>query len=129
MTDNTTSLALNGFKQAVENVHYIAKVHMLKVKTINEDAETDKHVYSAKVLVTYKGKSQQAISYEMLVEKGEDAVVESTPVYIALCVSHQGTYYWPGTGALFLPSEAIKLWLLNNKESVRTMPTTEGWCN
>lgn len=127
--ENTTSPVLNGFKQAINNVHYLAKVKMTKVESVNQDDETDKHVYFAEVLATYKGKPQQKIRYDMFVEKGEDAVIEPTPVYIALCINEQGKYYWPGTGSIFPTNEAINSWLLTNEAKIQNMPTTASWCS
>lgn len=86
-------------------------------------------IFSADVIETYRGTAQKQISYEMFVEKGEEAPVENIPVYIALCKDSQGTYYWPGTGSQFSSSDAIRAWLTENEKVVREMPTTGNWCN
>jgi hypothetical protein len=124
-----TDIELNGFKEAIKHVHYLAKVKLIKVEIISEDDETDKHIYSADVIETYRGTAQKQISYEMFVEKGEEALVDNTPVYIVLCKDNQGTYYWPGTGSQFSSSDAIHAWLTENEKAVREMPTTGNWCH
>tara|TARA_R110002050_G_scaffold207481_1_gene343587 strand:+ start:384 stop:863 length:480 start_codon:yes stop_codon:yes gene_type:complete len=126
---NMTDIELNGFKEAIKHVHYLAKVKLTNVEIFSEDNETDKHIFSANVIETYRGTVQKQISYEMFVEKGEEAIVEKTPVYIALCKDNHGTYYWPGTGSQFSLSEAIHVWLTENEKVVHEMPTTGNWCN
>ena len=121
------SIELNGFKNAIENTQYVAKVKITKVETFNEDNGLDKHVYSAKVLATYKGKELEQVSYDMFVERGEDAAFNSAPVYIALCVDSEGTYYWPGTGSQFAATPVLKAWLIKN--NLNDMDSTESWCN
>ena len=64
----------------------------------------------------------------MFVEKGEEAITNNIPVYIALCMNNQGTYYWPGTGSQFSSSEVIHAWLAENKKAISNMPTTNNWC-
>lgn len=126
---NETDMELNGFKEAIKHVHYLAKVKLTNVEIISEDDETDKHIFSANVIETYRGTVQKQINYEMFVEKGEEALVDNIPVYIALCKDNHGTYYWPGTGSQFSSSDAIHVWLTENKKVVREMPTTGNWCN
>jgi hypothetical protein len=121
------NIELNGFKNAVENTQYVAKIKITKIETFNEDDGLDKHVYSAKVLATYKGKELEQINYHMFVERGEDAVFNSTPVYIALCVDSEGRYYWPGTGSQFATTDMLKAWLIKN--DLNNMDSTESWCN
>ena len=128
-SDNSTNPELNGFKDVIKHVHSVAKVNITHVDIIKEDDNTDKHVYSAEVLSTYRGQAQNQIHYEMLVEKGEEAVVENEPVYIALCIDNEGALYWPGTGSLFSSNDAIKAWLAKNNKSVSEMPNTASWCN
>lgn len=126
---HATNLELNGFKEVIKHVHYLAKITIKNVEITKEDEETDKHTYSAEVLATYRGTAQKQINYEMFVEKGEEAVVNNLPVYIALCIDNQGAYYWPGTGSQFSSNDAIDTWLTENKKAVRDMPTTGNWCN
>ncbi|XQW83461.1 hypothetical protein ACOYR1_09865 [Thalassotalea piscium] len=127
--ENTSDMELNGFKEAIKHVHYLAKVSIVNVDIIHEDEDTDKQTYSAQVLATYRGKAQKNINFEMYVERGEEAMVNKTPIYIALCMDNNGSYYWPGTGSQFSTSEAINTWLTKNKQAVRDMPTTGNWCN
>lgn len=121
-------LELKGFKDAIKNVHYLAKVKITNVEIFREEDESEKHVYSAEVLATYKGKSHKRLSYEMFVEQGEDIVFNSASIYVALCLDENGTYYWPGTGSEFKPSLVIDKWLTENKSNVEKVSTNVGWC-
>lgn len=121
-------LELEGFKEAIKNVHYLAKVKITNVEIFQDEDESEKHVYSAEVLATYKGKSHKKLSYEMFVEKGEDIVFNSASIYVALCLDEKGTYYWPGTGSEFKPSLVIDTWLTENKSNVEKVSTNVGWC-
>lgn len=121
-------LELEGFKEAIKNVHYLAKVKITNVEIFYDEDESEKHVYSAEVLATYKGKSHKKLSYEMFVEKGEDIVFNSASIYVALCLDEKGTYYWPGTGSEFKPSLVIDTWLTENKSNVEKVNTNVGWC-
>lgn len=121
-------LELEGFKEAIKNVHYLAKVKITNVEIFHDEDESEKHVYSAEVLATYKGKSHKKLSYEMFVEKGEDIVFNSDSIYVALCLDEKGTYYWPGTGSEFKPSLVIDTWLTENKSHVEKVSTNVGWC-
>lgn len=121
-------LELEGFKEAIKNVHYLAKVKITNVEIFHDEDESEKHVYSAEVLATYKGKSHKKLSYEMFVEKGEDIVFNSDSIYVALCLDKKGTYYWPGTGSEFKPSLVIDTWLTENKSHVEKVSTNVGWC-
>ncbi|HEA17156.1 MAG TPA: hypothetical protein ENH88_12065 [Pseudoalteromonas prydzensis] len=121
-------LELKGFKEVIKNVHYLAKVKITNVEILREEDESEKHVYFAEVLATYKGKTHKKLSYEMVVEQGEDVVFNSAPVYVALCLDEKGTYYWPGTGSEFKPSLVIDTWLTENKSNVEKISTDADWC-
>jgi len=121
-------LELEGFKEAIKNVHYLAKVKITNVEIFHDEDESEKHVYSAEVLATYKGKSHKKLSYEMFVEKGEDIVFNSASIYVVLCLDEKGTYYWPGTASEFKPSLVIDTWLSENKSNVEKVSTNVGWC-
>jgi len=124
----TESLELNGFKVASENVQFLAKVKITKVEVFQEDDNSEKHVYYADVLSTYKGKPIKSLNYDMYVEAGEDVIFNSEPVYIALCVDESGNFYWPGTGSEFKSSLAIESWLAEHKKEVATISDSIGWC-
>ena len=64
----TESLELNGFKVASENVQFLAKVKITKVEAFQEGGNSEKHVYYADVLSTYKGKPIKSLNYDMYVE-------------------------------------------------------------
>ncbi|MBB1281930.1 hypothetical protein [Pseudoalteromonas sp. SR41-1] len=53
----------------------------------------------------------------------------STPIYLALCESLNGTYYWPGTGSYFKSGPAIDTWVNNNRGTIQIAGTFSDWCN
>jgi hypothetical protein len=128
IAQSVVSSELNGFIQAIENVHYLAKIKFTKVEVTVQDDGLEKQVYFADVLDTYKGESHKNINYEMLVEQGEDVIFNSTPVYVALCLDSAGNYYWPGTGSEFKPSTVIDVWLAENKEKLIDIVSVADWC-
>lgn len=60
----------------------------------------ERHTYHARVLETFRGKPAATIRYEMVVERGESADVDTKPQILTLCAGPRG-FYWPGTGASF----------------------------
>ena len=122
------ALALNGLKQTVKNVDYLAKVKITKVEISHEDDESEKQVYFADVIETYKGDIHKDISYEMFVEQGENVVFNSAPVYVALCLDNKGRFYWPGTGSEFKYSSEIDTWLTENKTTLNDTDASGNWC-
>lgn len=60
----------------------------------------ERHVYSANVLETFRGRVYEKIKYEMVVERGEGASISSDPRIVTLCRDSSGLS-WPGTGASF----------------------------
>ncbi len=66
---------------------------------------------------------------EMFVEKGEDVMFNSAPIYLALCKSLSGSYYWPGTGSEFKPTPVINAWINENRVSLKLARTHAGWCD
>ena len=119
---------LQGLKQTVNNVDYLAKVNITNVEILFEDDESEKHVYFAQVLETYKGDVYKQIRYEMFVDQGENVVFNSTPIYIALCLDSNGTYYWPGTGSEFKYSLELDTWLTKNKSKLENTSASTEWC-
>jgi hypothetical protein len=128
LAQNEASSELNGFIQAIKNVHYLAKLKVTKVEVTVQNDGLEKQVFFAEVLDTYKGESHKNINYEMLVEEGEDVIFNSTPVYVALCLDSAGNYYWPGTGSEFKPSTVIDVWLAENKEKLIDIVSVADWC-
>jgi len=127
--ENNVDLELQGFKEAFQNVHYVAKINITKIEVIKgTDDGFNKFIYSADVLSTYLGKVHKQVSYEMFIEKGEEEIFTSSPVYIALCINDQGVYYWPGTGSQFVASDAINSWLTVNQNTVGDISSTANWC-
>lgn len=50
----------------------------------------------------------------MFVERGEDVMFNSAPIYLVFCKSLSGSYYWPGTGSEFKPTHDINAWINEN---------------
>lgn len=69
-------------------------------KAVDEDTGEERHTYYARVLETFKGNAYATIRYEMVVEKGESATLDSKPQLLTLCKGPRG-FYWPGVGASF----------------------------
>ena len=109
----TSAAQLNFLRDAITNTPYSALVVHTKVeitamsaraanskKVADDESGEERHIYHARVLETFKGKSYTTIRYEMVVEKGESASVDSEPQLLTLCLGKRG-FYWPGTGASF----------------------------
>lgn len=122
-------LELDGFKKAVKSTDYLAKVTIIRVDVFQEADDSQNYVFTADVVTTFKGDSYNQISFEMLVEKGEDMTFNSAPVYLVLCKSLSGTYYWPGTGSYFKSGPAIDTWVNNNRGTIQIAGTFSDWCN
>ena len=87
-------------------IHTKVEIAPLSVRAANpkkafaQEASDERHTYSARVLETFKGKAYATIRYEMIVEKGESAVLDSKAQLLTLCKGPRG-FYWPGVGASF----------------------------
>jgi len=112
---HTDLLELDGFRKAVNSADYLAKVKVIKVEYFQEVDGSQRHVFTADVVTTYKGSTHKQISYEMFVERGEDVMFNSAPIYLVLCKSLSGSYYWPGTGSEFKPTHDINAWINENR--------------
>ncbi|KPZ53660.1 MULTISPECIES: hypothetical protein [unclassified Pseudoalteromonas] len=126
---HTDLLELDGFRKAVNSADYLAKVKIIKVESFQEVDGSQRHVFTADVVTTYKGSTHKQISYEMFVERGEDVMCNSAPIYLALCKSLNGSYYWPGTGSEFKPTPVINAWINENRVSLKLARTPAGWCD
>ena len=129
LAEGAMDLELNGFNKAANNVDYVAKVKIAKVEVLQEADGSERHIFIADVITTYKGSTHKQISYEMFVEKGEDVMFNSTPIYLALCKSLSGSYYWPGTGSVFKPTPVIDAWVNENRDSLKLARTPAAWCD
>ena len=65
----------------------------------------------------------------MFVERGEDVMFNSAPIYLVLCKSLSGSYYWPGTGSEFKPTHDINAWINENRDSLKLARTPAVWCD
>lgn len=70
----------------------------------DEDVTEERHTYHARVIETFRGKAVPQVRYDMVVERGESANIDTTPKILTLCSGPQG-FYWPGTGAVFTASK------------------------
>lgn len=128
-----SDVALRGLTEAAHHTSYLAKIQHTKVTKehsvdVDNNEEYEKHIYSAKVLKTFRGTDAAEIRYEMRVELGEDAVLETTPIIIALCADNLGKLYWPGTGALFPVDQQTEAWL-NKHKATLPQNTDNSWCD
>ncbi len=76
----------------------------LTVPPADEEVTEERHTYHARVIETFRGKSVPQVRYDMVVERGESANIDTTPKILTLCSGPQG-FYWPGTGAVFTASK------------------------
>lgn len=98
-------------KNALLTTPYVAIIQKIRVDIVavpdsdlSDEYAEEQHIYHAKVLETFQGQEFKNISYIMLVEKGETAVIDDAPVIISLCLYH-GKFYWPGVGSQFPVTE------------------------
>lgn len=103
--------------QAVMETPYSAVVKHTRVEVVElpEDKVNSKHIFYADVIDTIRGQVLENISYTMLVERGEEAILDTKPVIITLC--KDDGYYWPGTGAQFNANKSL---LKIAKQNVKT---------
>ena len=88
------------------------------------DVTEERHIYHARVIETFRGKPISQLRYDMVVEPGETASIDSTPRILTLCSGPQG-FYWPGTGAVFTASkDAVVLARQAAKETVSSATRT-----
>jgi hypothetical protein len=133
---------LESLREAVAGTPYSALVVHTKVeitplsvrsanpkKAVSEDPGEERHTYYARVLETFKGKTYATIRYEMVVEKGESAVLDSKTQLLTLCKGPRG-FYWPGVGASF-PAESEMILAARHaaKQSATRTKASEGQCN
>jgi hypothetical protein len=132
---------LESLRKAVAGTPYSALVVHTKVeitalsvrsanakKAVEDDPGEERHTYSARVLETFKGKAYATIRYEMVVEKGESAAVDSKPQLLTLCKGPRG-FYWPGVGASFPgESEMISAARRVAKQPVASAKVSESQC-
>jgi hypothetical protein len=106
-----TDAELAGLRKALTNTPYSALVVHTKVEILPMSAKPsstapadvvteERHVYYARVLETFRGASHASVRYEMVVERGEGAAIDSKPQIVTLCKDSRA-FYWPGPGASF----------------------------
>ncbi len=107
-------LLIQGLTDAITETPYSALVQQMTVDVIplpdtdtSDDYAEEQHVYNAAVLETYRGQPLKNISYAMIVEKGEAAILSKEPVILTLC-EKEGIFFWPGVGSKFPASNQVK---------------------
>lgn len=101
-----------------------------KSTTVKQESDEERHIYHARVFEKFKGKvSSSVIRYEMVVEKGESAVLDSKPQILTLCEGPRGLYS-PGVGTSF-PGEGAMITLAKKaaKQSATHTKTSNSLCD
>lgn len=133
---------LGSLRESVAGTPYSALVTHTKVeitplsvrsanpkKAVEDEVGEERHTYYARVLETFKGKAYATVRYEMVVEKGEPAVLDSKAQLLTLCKGPRG-FYWPGVGASF-PGEVEMIAAARRvaKQPVTRAKASESQCN
>ncbi|MCO1336838.1 hypothetical protein MO867_21145 [Microbulbifer sp. OS29] len=93
--------------ESILNTPFTAVVqHTQVIKLSSKPGVGDTYQLSAEVLEPIKGVYQGQISYRLIVEAGEDVILDTKPVIISLCEDN-GELYWPGVGAEFPVSKKL----------------------
>lgn len=111
--DEVTIELINGLTYAVTESHYTALIQQKEIHSIellDSDSSDDyaevKHIITAEVIETYHGDVKEVISYSMVMEKGEDVIIENNPIIITLC-NNDKEMVWPGVGTHFKASQVL----------------------
>ncbi|MBZ9611046.1 hypothetical protein [Rheinheimera maricola] len=131
--DDSSDYAVMGLAEAAVHTPYLAKIQHVNValelaidpKTQEEYA---RHIYIADVLTTYRGKHLAKISYVARTEKDDEALIDKTPVIVALCLDDFGQLYWPGTGSQFPVNAKTEMWLSNHQTTTLQQQSKNSWC-
>ena len=88
--------------EAVVSTPYsaIVKHTYVEVFPVPDDETSSKHVYHADVIDTIRGEEREKILYTVVVERGEEATIDDSPVIVTLC-PYDENFYWPGVGSQF----------------------------
>ncbi|WP_444931649.1 hypothetical protein ACJJIF_07740 [Microbulbifer sp. SSSA002] len=93
--------------ESILNTPFTAVIqHTRVIKLSSYPGVGDTYQLSADVLEAIKGVHQNQITYRLIVEVGEDVILDAKPVIISLCQDNGG-YYWPGVGAEFPASKKL----------------------
>ena len=92
-------------QRSIQQTPFSAVVRVHSVSSITDDKALVWHIYRGEITTPIRGQQSGDISYAMLVEKGEEAVLPAAPVLLTLCLNDNAAipsdFYWPGTGAEF----------------------------
>ncbi|TLX52464.1 hypothetical protein CWC31_01100 [Pseudoalteromonas ruthenica] len=112
-------------QRSVQQTPFSAVVRVHSVSSITDDKALVWHIYRGEIITPIRGQQSGDISYAMLVEKGEEAVLPAAPVVLTLCLHENAAipsdFYWPGTGAEFaITPELLQVAQLASARSDRT---------
>ena len=92
-------------QRSIQQTPFSAVVRVHSVSSITDDKALVWHIYRGEIITPIRGQQSGDISYAMLVEKGEEALLPAAPVLLTLCLNENAAipsdFYWPGTGAEF----------------------------
>tara|TARA_B100000700_G_scaffold233756_1_gene259004 strand:- start:616 stop:1089 length:474 start_codon:yes stop_codon:yes gene_type:complete len=92
-------------QRSIQQTPFSAVVRVHSISSITDDKALVWHIYHGEIITPIRGQQSGDISYAMLVEKGEEAVLPAAPVLLTLCLNENAAipsdFYWPGTGAEF----------------------------
>ncbi|TMP88564.1 hypothetical protein CWC05_03785 [Pseudoalteromonas ruthenica] len=92
-------------QRSIQQTPFSAVVRVHSISSITDDNALVWHIYRGEIITPIRGQQSGDISYAMLVEKGEEAVLPAAPVLLTLCLNENAAipsdFYWPGTGAEF----------------------------
>lgn len=99
---------------SIQQTPFSAVVRVHSISSITDDKALVWHIYRGEIITPIRGQQSGDISYAMLVEKGEEAVLPAAPVLLTLCLNGNAAipsdFYWPGTGAEFaITSELLQV--------------------
>lgn len=134
VVDASSDYAVMGLAEAAVHTPYLAKIQHVNVEIElavdpKNQEEYARHVYIADVLTTYRGKHTAKISYVVLADKDDEALIDQAPVIVALCLDEFGQLYWPGTGSQFPVNSKTEMWLSNHQATTLQQQSEHSWCN
>ncbi len=99
---------LEAIEDFISSTPYCALIQHTSVDVSPDpnDPYSEKNIYHAKVLETFRGQKLKNISYILISDKGADSTLIEEPVVITLCADKEG-FFWPGTGSMFEATEKV----------------------
>lgn len=99
---------LEAIEDFISSTPYCALIQHTSVDVSPDpnDPYSEKNIYHARVLETFRGQNFNNISYILISDKGADSTLIKEPVVITLCADKEG-FFWPGTGSMFEATEEV----------------------